>query len=65
MSGSINLGNLPSWILITLIGIGIKTGISQGIVPTGLAEIGNLMTFGGLVLGAIYFTLDLSNKIGT
>jgi hypothetical protein len=62
MPGSVNLGDLPSWILVILIGLGISVAISNGML-VGYGRIARLMILGGVILGAVYFVIDLSNKL--
>jgi hypothetical protein len=62
MAGGIKLGDLPSWILVLLIGFGVVYVASNGVLSQ-YRDIGELMIFGGLLLGASYFLIDLSNKL--
>lgn len=62
MSNTIDISGLPSWILVLLIGLGIVFLSSNGVL-TGFGGIGRLMVFGGLMLGVVYFGIDLSNKL--
>jgi hypothetical protein len=62
MSGEINLGDLPSWILVILIGFGIEWASSNGFI-TGYGGLGELFIFGGIALGVFYFATDISNKV--
>jgi hypothetical protein len=62
MSGGINLGDLPSWILVILIGFGIEVASSNGLL-TGYGGLGEVFIFGGIALGVFYFATDISNKI--
>jgi len=52
---TIDLGGLPSWIMVVLIGFAIVLLLSN--------PVGWTIMFAGLGLGAIYFLLDLRNKI--
>lgn len=61
MSG-VNLGDLPSWIMVVLIGIGLWWANSNGVL-SGSYELGNLLVYCGLGLGAFYFLTDISNKL--
>lgn len=62
MASSLNLGDLPSWILVLLIGIGVKYANTEGIL-TGLDGLDNILIIVGLGLGAFYFATDISNKV--
>ncbi|WP_411966833.1 hypothetical protein [Haloferax sp. YSSS75] len=62
MSGNVSLGDLPSWILVILIGFGIEFASSNGIL-TEYGGLGELFIFGGIALGVFYFATDISNKI--
>lgn len=62
MSSSVNLGDLPSWILLILIGLGLSWTSSNGILVQ-YSGLGRLMVLGGLALGVFYFAMDISNKL--
>jgi len=68
----LKLGNLPSWVTVVMIGIGIWWGISNGMLDPAYAlgdsiirveELGSLLVAGGLLLGSFYFLKDVSNKV--
>lgn len=59
----INLGDLPSWILVLLIGLGLRWADTNGILQQ-THDLGNLMILAGLLLGGFYFYTDISNKVG-
>ncbi len=61
MSGTINIGDLPSWVLVLLIGLGVSWATSNGML-TEYSGLGNVMVVCGLALGAFYFWMDISNK---
>ncbi|WP_226040367.1 hypothetical protein [Natrinema sp. DC36] len=52
---TIDIGGLPSWIMVVLIGFGIVFLLSN--------PVGWTIMFAGLTLGAVYFLLDISNKL--
>lgn len=62
MSGGINLGDLPSWMLVTLMGFGLKFLSSNGVL-TGYEGLSELLIVCGLGLGVFYFATDISNKV--
>lgn len=62
MSGSISLGDLPSWILVVLIGIGLSWANSNAIL-TQFAGLGKILVYAGLALGAFHILNDVLNKI--
>lgn len=62
MTNGLNLGDLPSWILVILLGLGLSWASSNGIL-TGYNGLGDLLVFAGLGLGAFYFATDISNKM--
>ncbi len=61
MSG-INLGDLPSWILVILMGFGLRFAGNNGILQ-GTQALGSLLVIAGLSLGAFYYYNDIGNKI--
>lgn len=69
---NLNVGDIPSWILALLIGIGIFGAISRGFLePTyniggnvfPMLSIGWVLVIGALFLGATYFIFDIRNKL--
>lgn len=62
MAGNFDIGSLASWIVIILIGLGIKV-LNQGGLIQQYGWLGDLFIFGGLILGVIYYAIDLSNKL--
>jgi hypothetical protein len=63
MPGRINLGDLPSWIMVLLIGLALSELTSNGIL-TQYSGLGPVMVFGAVALGLFYFANDVSNKLG-
>lgn len=59
---NMDLSNLPSWILVILIGLAISWFTGRGIL-TQYEGLGSLMVAVGLALGVFYFATDISNKI--
>jgi hypothetical protein len=58
----INFGDLSSWILVFLIGLGLEYATNNGIL-TQYSNLGELLMFAGLALGTFYFYTDVSNKV--
>lgn len=58
----VNVGDLPSWMLVFLMGLGLEYATNNGIL-TQYSNLGELMMFAGLALGAFYFYTDVSNKV--
>lgn len=57
----INLSDLPSWILVTLMGFGLRFADTNGLLEN-THTLGNLLVIAGLGLGAFYFYTDIMNK---
>lgn len=61
-----SFGDLPSWITVLLIGLGIIYATSQGMLsPSALPipDLGELLVLAALGLGAFYFLMDISRKV--
>jgi hypothetical protein len=59
---TIDISDLPSWILVILMGLGLSWASSNGIL-TQYEGLGRLLVFGGVALGVFYFYKDISNKL--
>ena len=57
-----NPGDLPSWMLLVIIGIGLAYASTNGLI-TQFNGLGRNLVFAGLALGGIYFAIDLSRKL--
>lgn len=68
----VDLGGLPSWIVVCLIGLGILWGINENMLKTRYAlgdlavpmeDIGVLLFLAAICLGGFYFLKDVSGKL--
>jgi len=62
MSGIIDPSDLPSWILIVLMGFGVAWANGNGVL-TGFDGLGKILVFAGLFVGAFHILNDISNKL--
>lgn len=69
---SVDIGGLPSWILVLGIGIGILWAISNGMLDATyrigesalpMESLGGLLVIAAILLGAFYFLKDIGNKV--
>jgi hypothetical protein len=63
MTTSLKLGDLPSWITVLLIGLGIMWAASNGVPRSEYESWGQIMMLGAGGLGAFYFLSDIGRKI--
>lgn len=59
---TLNPGDLPSWMLLVVIGIGLAYATANGLINQ-FSGLGRILVYAGLGLGGIYFILDLSRKV--
>lgn len=69
---TVDIGDLPSWIIAVLIGIAVLWGITNGelnavysfegtMLPLG--NIATILVVGGVLLGGFHFLNDILNKL--
>ncbi len=63
MASSLNLGDLPSWIVVLIIGLGIVWATSNGVLGNEYESWGRIMMIGAGGLGAFYFMTDVGRKL--
>ena len=63
MANGFNLGDLPSWLTVLLIGFGVVWAASNGMLDANYEGLGQLLIYAALALGAFYFLSDILNKI--
>jgi hypothetical protein len=62
MANGPNIGDLPSWIVVLLISLGIIWATSNGMLGSGYESLGQILLVAALGLGAFYFAVDIANK---
>lgn len=63
MALSLNLGELPSWITVLLIGLGIVWATSNNVLGSEYESLGQIMMIAAGGLGAFYFLTDIKRKL--
>lgn len=63
MTAAIDIGELPSWLLVLLTGLGVAWATSEGVLDPVYAPLGWLLVLGGTGLGAFYFALDIASEL--
>lgn len=63
MASSPDLGDLPSWIMLLLIGLGIVWATSNGVLGGEYESWGRIMMIAAGGLGAFYFLTDVARKV--
>lgn len=63
MTTSLKLGDLPSWIIVLLIGLGIVWATSNGVLGSEYESWGRIMMIVAGGLGAFYFLTDIGRKL--
>lgn len=62
MATSLSLDDLPSWITVLLIGLGVVWAASNGVLGSGYESLGRFMIIVAIGLGAFYFSQDILRK---
>jgi len=62
MSSSLNFGDLPSWIMVLLIGLGIVWATSNGALGSEYESWGRIMMIAAGGLGAFHHFTDVGQK---
>ena len=63
MASSLNLGDLPSWITMLLIGLGILVATSNGVLGAEYESWGRIINVGFGLVGAFHVFTDIGRKI--